>query len=116
MTLADDSRDTAWQAGLHSSRARRIPSTAAYGTSTTAVSASPAAGPTTAATASRHTAATHTAGTPASSTTRRWKPIHPATTAANPSRAARLNTLDPITTPAPTLAWPRVSAVTGRVR
>jgi len=64
---------------------------------------------------SRHTAATHTAGTPARTTTRRWKPIHPATTAARPSSAARLNTFDPMTTPAPTLAWPRDSAVTAEV-
>ena len=78
-------------------------------------SASPAAGATTAATVSRHTRATHTAGTPDRTTTRRWKPIHPATTAASPSSAARLNTLDPITTPAPTLAWPRASAVTAEV-
>jgi hypothetical protein len=38
--------------------------------------ASPAAGPTTAATVSRHTAATRTAGTPARTTTLRWKPTH----------------------------------------
>ena len=93
-------------------RARRIPSTATYGTSTTAASPSPATGATTAATVSRHTAASHTAGTPDRTTTRRWKPIDPATTAASPSSAARLNTFDPITTPAPTLAWPRASATT----
>ena len=96
-------------------RARRIPSTATYGTSTTAASPSPATGATTAATVSRHTAATHTAGTPDRTTTRRWKPIHPATTAASPSSAARLNTFDPMITPAPTLACPRASAVTAEV-
>ncbi len=92
-----------------------MPRTVTYGTSATAARASPAAGATTAATASRHTAATHTAGTPARTTTRRCKPIHPATTAASPSSAARLNTLDPMITPAPTLAWPRDNAVTAEV-
>src|SRR5207245_2640696 len=96
-------------------RTRLIPSTATYGTSTTAASASPATGATTAATVSRHTAATHTAGTPDRTTTRRWKPTHPATTAASPSSAARLNTFDPMITPAPTLAWPRASATTEEV-
>ncbi len=96
-------------------RVRRMPKTATYGTSTTMVRASPAAGPTTAPTVSRHAAAIHTAGIPARTTTRRWKPIHPATTAASPSSAARLNTLDPSTTPAPTLAWPRDSAVAAEV-
>ena len=67
------------------------------------MSTSPTAGASTV-TVSRVMAATHTAGTPASSTTRRWKAIHPATTAARPSSAARLKTFDPITTPAPTLA------------
>ena len=84
-------------------RARGIPSTAIPGTSTTAVSASPAAGDTTAATTSRHTAAIQIPGIPASSTTRRCRAIRPATTAASPSIAARLNTFEPITTPAPTL-------------
>ena len=116
---------SAWLAepgGLHragnrsrSIRARLIPSTATYGTSTTAASPSPAAGAITAATVSRHTAASHTAGTPDRTTTRRWKPIHPATTAASPSSAARLKPFDPMTTPAPTLACPRASAVTAEV-
>jgi hypothetical protein len=66
-------------------------------------------------TVSRVTTATHTAGTPASSTTRRWKAIQPATTAARPSSAARLKTFDPMITPAPTLGWPRASAVTAEV-
>ena len=113
---AATSHRTHWPGSRRCSiRARRMPSTATYGTSTTMVRASPTPGPTTAPTVSRHTAAIHTAGIPARTTTRRWKPIHPATTAASPSSAARLNTLDPITMPAPTLAWPRDSAVTAEV-
>jgi hypothetical protein len=52
-------------------RVRCMPSTATYGTSTIAVSASPPAGATTPATVSRHTVATHIAGTPARITTLR---------------------------------------------
>ena len=96
-------------------RARRVPSTAIPGASTTAASTSPPAGGSTPAITSRHTRATQMPGMPPSRTTRRWNRIRPATTAASPSSAARLNTFEPITTPAPTLAWPRASAVTAEV-
>jgi hypothetical protein len=62
-----------------------------------------------------HTIATHDPAAPPSITTLRWSPMRPATTAPNPSSAARLNTFDPITTPEPTACswWAR--AVTAEV-
>jgi hypothetical protein len=84
-------------------RSRRIPDSATYGANTARASVSPATGDTTAVTVSRHTTATHTPGRPPSSTTRRWNATCPATTALSPSSAARLNTFEPITTPAPML-------------
>ena len=69
----------------------------------------------TAVTTSRQTAAIHIATAPPSSTTRRCSAIWPATTAERPSSAARLNTFEPITTPAPTRCSLRTSAVTAAV-
>ena len=42
---------------------------------------------------------------PLKTTTLRCRWIRPATTAPRPNRAAKLNTLEPRTTPAPTVAW-----------
>ena len=60
-------------------------------------------------------AATQTPTTPPSRTTLRCSAMAPATTAPRPRRAARLNTLEPITTPAPTLFWCSARAVTAAV-
>ena len=52
---------------------------------------------------------------PPSKTTFRCNAIPPDTTAPKPSRAARLKTFDPTTTPAPTVCWWCRSAVTEAV-
>ena len=72
-------------------------------------------GGTTPSTTVRHTTATATATVPASRTTLRCNPMRPATTAPRPSRAARLNTFDPMTTPAPSRCWPVAVALTAAV-
>ena len=92
-----------------------MPSTTRYGTSTAAFASRPASGVSTPTTTSRHIAAIHVPTAPDSSTTRRCSAICPATIAARPSIAARLNTFEPITTPAPTLACPWPSAATAAV-
>ena len=63
----------------------------------------------------RQTTAIQAPTTPPSRITLRCSAIRPATTAPRPSRAARLNTLEPMTTPAPTLFWCMLSAVTAAV-
>ena len=50
----------------------------------------------------RQTTATHRAMTPLRATTLRCRAMLPATTPPRPSSAARLNTFEPMMTPAPT--------------
>ena len=61
------------------------------------------------------TSATHVAVTPSNATTFRCNCTLRATMAPSPSRAARLKTLEPRTTPAPMLPWPWAEAVTAEV-
>src|SRR5947209_7572960 len=60
-------------------------------------------------------AARATAIVPSRSMTRRCRAIRPATTADNPRSAARLNTLEPMATPAPILALWAIRALTAAV-
>ena len=63
----------------------------------------------------RQTTATHSPTVPPSSTTLRCSAIRPATRAPSPSSAARLNTLEPMMTPAPIFCWCAASALTAEV-
>src|SRR5215469_13744272 len=83
----------------------RVPRTATYSASTPPASTRPANGGTAPRTTSAHTTATQTATVPVRATTLRCRPIRPAATAPRPSRAARLKTFEPSTTPAPIRCW-----------
>ena len=63
----------------------------------------------------RHRPGPRPCGAAGSGRTLRCSRIRPATTAPRPSRAARLNTFDPMTTPAPSRCWPPATAVTAAV-
>ncbi len=80
-----------------------------------AATSSPAAGESSPSTTTRHTTAIGSATAASSTITRRCSPITPATSAPSPSSAARLNTFEPITTPAPMRDWWPAAAVTAAV-
>ncbi len=63
----------------------------------------------------RQTTATHRAMIPLRATTLRCRAMLPATTPPRPSSAARLNTFEPMMTPAPTFCWCCASAVAAEV-
>ena len=86
-----------------------------YGASTARARASAATGVIRPVTAAMVRAAIHSATVPSKRTTRRCSLMSPATTAPSPIRAARLNTLEPRTTPVLTSCWPWASAVTAEV-
>ncbi len=88
--------------GTRRSRLAPAPSRTRYGTRTASTATRPAAGGIVPVVVTRQTAATHRAMTPPRMTTRRCSAMLPATTPPRPSRAARLNTLEPMMTPAPT--------------
>src|SRR5215469_12403971 len=89
--------------------------TSTYNATTTAASPSPAAADRTLDTTPTHTPAVPMATIPPRITTLRCRLICPATTAPRPSSAARLNTFDPMTTPAPTRCWWLATAATTAV-
>ncbi len=89
--------------------------TTMYGTTTRRARTRPTPALTRPETTTRLTSATHVAVTPSNVTTLRCNCTRLATIAPSPSRAARLKTLEPRTTPAPMLPCPWADAVIAEV-
>ncbi len=101
--------------GRRPSRSRPTPRMIRYGSNTRSTAARPAAGGMAPVVVIRQTAATQSPTTPPSRTTLRCRAMLPATRAPRPSNAARLNTFEPMMTPAPTFCWCWDRAATAEV-
>ena len=102
-------------------RSRRLAARAAYGPRAASTSTAASHAGNTPQIVATQRPATHNETAPVSTMARRWSATRPATTAPRPTSAARLNTLDPTTTPEPTSGWcPRRAAtdavISGAVR